>query len=892
MTPALAGRRRAFLLALLLGAMVAAHCLLETARDSLFLSGQPIQRLPWLYLAVTVVVLPVTQLQALAGRRRGGSGALLATLLGSAAITLGFWATAEQTRTVSALYVWAALFSSIAFVQFWLVAVESFEVSEAKKVFGFVASGGLVGAVAGNALARLALVVARPPSLLLASAGLMLVAGVLVRIIAVPAGPAGEEQDVPVLRAVPHYFRIDPYVRLLGLLALLPALSALLIDFLFKATVAAHTAAAQIPATVANAYLAQSLVALLVELLVARFLLRRTGVTRTLLLLPLGLLAVGAGFLVAGGLVLALAMRVVDSGLRPSLNRVGTELLYLPVSPAQRRLLKPSIDALGQRGGQALGSFLLLALLHSARATTWVGAVLLLTALGWIWVVRALRPLYLQRFSEQLGRTSGGVSLPQLDLASAEVLVAALGAPDSRRVLDALELLARGGLLGLIPALILYHPQPAVVRAALDLLAPAGRADVEAMLPALLRHPDPEVRAAAARRWLASHREREPLRALVTDAHPCVRAAALVALSAPPEGRPELDVMQATVQGGTVEERRELARAIAESPRADLTPLMASLFDSGDVAIRREVLRAARRVPLPERLVPALVALLLDSAVRAEAQEVLVAMGTPALEHLGARLLDESTSPQLDRELPAAVAAFPPAEAVPLLLRRIGAPRGGTSRFRSLRALNRLRQREPALQLDRDPLDRALAIELASATRSRESRLEALALGISEQTAAGGGALLLEVLESRESLAAERVFRVLQLLFPEGGLERVYLGTRSGRPSVRGAATEVLLELLPSAVCEPIIALLTDPPRTHSAGSEVTLARRERFIVGLLGNPSTMVQLLAACIAAENGWREALPTLRVVASQLTEDADLEVALSAIAALEGGAAAHG
>ncbi|HZX42860.1 MAG TPA: hypothetical protein VFE93_13550, partial [Myxococcaceae bacterium] len=43
----------------------------ETARDSLFLAGQPISRLPWLYLAVTVVVLPVTQLQALAGRRRG-----------------------------------------------------------------------------------------------------------------------------------------------------------------------------------------------------------------------------------------------------------------------------------------------------------------------------------------------------------------------------------------------------------------------------------------------------------------------------------------------------------------------------------------------------------------------------------------------------------------------------------------------------------------------------------------------------------------------------------------------------------------------------------------------------------------------------------------------------
>ncbi|HET9155943.1 MAG TPA: hypothetical protein VFN91_04705, partial [Myxococcaceae bacterium] len=356
--------------------------------------------------------------------------------------------------------------------------------------------------------------------------------------------------------------------------------------------------------------------------------------------------------------------------------------------------------------------------------------------------------------------------------------------------------------------------------------------------------------------------------------------------------RPELDVMQATVQGGTLEERRELARAIAESPRADLMPLMGPLFDSGDVAVRREVLRAARQMPLPERVVPGLVALLLDSALRAGAREALVGIGTPALEHLGARLLDESTPSEVDRELPAAVAAFPPAEAVPLLLRRIGAPRGGTSRFRSLRALNRLRQREPGLQLDRDLLDRALTIELASATRSRESRLEALALGISDQTAGGGGALLLEVLGSRESLAAERVYRVLQLIFPDGGLERVYLGTRSARPAVRGAAIEVLLELLPSPVRERILALLTDAPRARSPRSEVSPARRERFIVDLFGNPSTMVRLLAACIAAENGWREVLPTLRAVASELTEDADVEVARNAIATLEGGAAAHG
>jgi len=890
---AVAGGRRAVPLTVLLGTMVAAHSLLETARDSLFLAGQPIGRLPWLYLAATVVVLPVTQLQALAGRRRGGSGALLATLLGSAITTLGFWATADGSRGVGALYVWAALFSSIAFVQFWLVAVESFEVTEAKQVFCFIAAGGLLGAVAGHALARLALVAAAPRTLLLISAALMIGAAGLLRVITAPRSrAAAQDLEVPVLGALPHHLHADRYFRLLVLLALLSALCAIFIDFLFKATVAAHTTRAQIPATVATAYLVQSAVALGVELLVARLLLRKTGVTRTLLLLPFGLLAVGAGFLVAGGLVLALALKVVDAGLRPSLNRVGTELLYLPVSPAHRRLLKPSIDALGQRGGQALGSLALLALLPLTRATAWVSGALLATTLGWIWVVHALRPLYLRRFEAQLGGGRTLVHPPQLDLASAEVLVSALGSPDAGQVLASLELLAGGGRLGLIPALILYHSDPVVVRAALEILATAGRPDVAAMLPALLRHADPEVRAAAARRWLASGQHAAPLRSLVTtDPHPCVRSAALVALGAVPGSRAELETMATIVRVGTSEERRELARAIADSPREALAPLLARLFESGEVIVRKEVLRAAQQLPLPRRVLPELVGLLPDCELREGARAALVAIGTPALEHLGDRLLDATTPFRLDRELPAAVAEFPPGAAAPFLLRRIGEPRGGTSRFRSFRALNRMRQRDPALELDRAVLERTLSIELATAHRNRETRLQAMDLGYSDRSG-GAGAMLLDVLRSKETLAVERVFRVLQLLFPEQGLHRVYLGTRSGRTAVRGAATEVLVELLPSPSREKLLGLLADEAPSRR-GVAPAAHERQRFIVGLLRSSSPMVRLLAACVAAESGSVEVLPALRVAAGELADEVDRQVLLSVIDRLEGGAAhAHG
>ena len=56
---------RALRFAALLFLLVAAHALLETARDSLFLTAQPISRLPWILLLVTAAVLALTPLQRL-----------------------------------------------------------------------------------------------------------------------------------------------------------------------------------------------------------------------------------------------------------------------------------------------------------------------------------------------------------------------------------------------------------------------------------------------------------------------------------------------------------------------------------------------------------------------------------------------------------------------------------------------------------------------------------------------------------------------------------------------------------------------------------------------------------------------------------------------------------
>ena len=278
-------------------------------------------------------------------------------------MTLAFWTFAAARSTVLGFYVWTALFSSLVFVQFWLTADEAFSVDEAKRAFGFIAAGGLLGAVSGTGVARIALDFTDPRTLLLISAGAT-VAGAGLALVAAKGGCQGPEvqPEMTAARAMPGYVKRDPYLRLLAVLALLTAASATLIDYLFKAAVAGSIAPERIPRLVANVYLGQSALALVVELVLVGLLLRSSGVTRSIALLPLVVLAGATGYAVGAGLVAMLVLKTLDGGLRPSLYRVGTELLFLPIGPAERRVVKPSIDTLGQRGGQALASVLLLAL--------------------------------------------------------------------------------------------------------------------------------------------------------------------------------------------------------------------------------------------------------------------------------------------------------------------------------------------------------------------------------------------------------------------------------------------------------------------------------------------------------------------------------------------------
>ena len=85
----------------------------------------------------------------------------------------------------------------------------------------------------------------------------------------------------------------------------------------------------------------------MIQLAVTPRLLARWGVGGALTVLPILLVATASGFALTGALIAIIALKLADGGLRHSLHRVASEILYLPVPVARARWLEA-----GRRCGQ------------------------------------------------------------------------------------------------------------------------------------------------------------------------------------------------------------------------------------------------------------------------------------------------------------------------------------------------------------------------------------------------------------------------------------------------------------------------------------------------------------------------------------------------------------
>lgn len=924
-----AERRPAWIAFAFLTSLIASHSMLETARDALFLAHLPAARLPWVYLSIALLSLIIARWESkLLRAAPQGAGMLLWTAV-AALGTFGFWLLLPAHDAAHAfreqlvfygLYVWTGVIAALVLFHFWSQLAAALSVTQAKRLYPLIGSGSVIGALLGSGFAS---VIARyfgaAPLLLVAAVGFSLsafVASVLVRFgfgssaqhgVRGPLPTADPVVDVPVPAASSgeQSARIgtdtrlavrNPYVRRVGVLLLASTTCLTVLDYVFKSAVAASVPQEKLGEIFGSVALGLNTLSLVCQLLVAPWLLKHFDLRVALATLPALLTIAGSALVMGFGMGAALFGKAADGALRYSLHRTATELLYLPLPDSARPRIKAGLDALGQRGGQALASLLILSMPLFAGATRLPAWLLAGLAIVWLATAWLLRKSYVALLRTQLRErnTRVGHPFPELDVASLETLVTALDSVDDNEVLAALDILERERKARLVPALILHHPSEAVVLRALGLFARARRNNVIHVVDRVMEHASVRVRcdAIAVRTLLAP--DPAMLRArLEHESAPEVRATLVVHLiaSGAITGEAAKSKLAALLSDGTPETRAALATATAWREDHMFAPVLLELARASEMSVQQAALFAMTQHPHASYL-PALIDALSSEQTRSAARQALLAQGELGFASVRESLSNTSLPRRLRWELPRTLSLFEPERALPALLSQLTAEPDGMVRYRIIRALEALAAKHPRLHPDRRTLRRVVTDTVARAYRHLDERL-CLERGAAEAPArrTPGHALLLHVLQSKERNAIGRLLHLLGLAYPEADFATIRQSLRSPSPKLRAASVELLGTLLWQPLREAVLGLVEDRPdlqRLAAAGPFYQPARMDytTLLSTMLTRESPAIQDFTAYHIAELRLHALRPQLqKLVAAE--PRGDLVRALSLLTPEAGG-----
>ncbi|MBT8493848.1 MAG: HEAT repeat domain-containing protein [Deltaproteobacteria bacterium] len=817
--------------------MIGSHSILETARDALFLASIPAARLPWMYIAIAVLSLMVTQLQQRASSSMAGRSALSLWAFLAAVVTGGFWLALPLLGEAGlyALYVWSGVLTTLVLVHFWTLLGDLFSVTQAKRLYGLIGAGSVIGAIIGSGLAGALARSYDGRHLVLAAALGFGLAALLPMLFSNRGdlGGAGKSEATPSIADNLAFVARSPYAGRIALLLVVAAVALTFGDFLFKQTVAASVPQAELGTYFASIYLVLNSVSLLAQLLLVSWVLRRFDLSTALSILPFLLMAGAGAMLAVPGLVAAIAIKGPDGALRHSLHRTATELLFVPLSEGARRRVKAFIDVIGQRGGQALASGVILGLVAVGAPGRWVAVLLGFSAALWLGLAIALRRHYLDLFRGRL-RSLGHYhqQFPDLDVASLENLIAALDSQNDDEVLAALEVLEREDKVRLVPGLILYHPSEAVVIAALDLFARVRRPGVIEIVDRLLDHNSPRIRAAAiASRSVLDPNERMLRRRLTSEESADVRATIMINLIAGGEivGSDAKSAIDAVLRHGKAEAKIALAEAIARRKAAPLCPVLVSLASELDIEVRRAAVRAMG-VMGDSQLVPTLVDLLADERLRAQVRRTLQHLGDDAFQALSEALADQALPRGVRWQLPRALTYFDPQPAADTLLSHLPDERDGMVRYRSIRALQRLVTGSPDVALEKRTLDAAILNTVERSYRYLDRELT-LRRGVDAEPERKrpGFELLAKMLADKRQHCVDRLLRLLGLRYPREDFSLISRALSGNSRVERESGVELVENALSQPLRDAVVGLIDEMPD----GERLHLGRHYHQPLGL-----------------------------------------------------------
>ena len=280
----------------------------------------------WVYSAVALTAL-IGFYHGLV-ERHSRARIVLGSLLLFSGLLVVFRSVLDNNSTVAAVafYIFVDIFSVVLVEQFWSLTVSITDSNEGKKSFWFVATGGLVGGVAGGFLASY-LVESTPlttPDLLYACA-LLLIVTFLFNLLMWQAGmyeevkgETGEVQQKGDWRSLLN----NRYLLLIATVLCLSQLAQPVVEYQFISAIEqAYSELDERTAFIGKFFSVMGLVSIAINLVLTPITHRYLGIFAGLVVQPLMISVCSFGFFLHSTLSMASIMKISDRGLSYSINR-------------------------------------------------------------------------------------------------------------------------------------------------------------------------------------------------------------------------------------------------------------------------------------------------------------------------------------------------------------------------------------------------------------------------------------------------------------------------------------------------------------------------------------------------------------------------------------------
>jgi len=304
------------------------------------------------------------------------------------------------TAVARAFFIWTSVYNLLVVSVFWSFMADLYSAAQAKRLFGLIAAGGTLGAIAGPALAATVATRWAPINLLPSSAALLLVCiACIVRLTqdmrpdnaseaprGEPTDPGGAALGGSLMEGLALIARSRYLIGICLFIWLYTTLSTFVYFEQAHIVAASFADSAQRTRVFALLDLAVNLVTIGTQAFVTGRVMERFGVAATLALVP-GLVALGfTALAVAPVLPVLLAFQTLRRSGNYALTKPAREVLFTVVDRSTKYKAKNFIDTVVYRGGDAVSAWLFAGLQALGLGLAGVAIIAFPLAGLWSWL--------------------------------------------------------------------------------------------------------------------------------------------------------------------------------------------------------------------------------------------------------------------------------------------------------------------------------------------------------------------------------------------------------------------------------------------------------------------------------------------------------------------------